>query len=609
MSILLQVQSGHKQFGARVLFENASMAVESGEHIGVIGPNGAGKSTLFKALVGKEPLDAGEITKSNSLRIGYLEQEESLRDDETAGEYISRTSGQPLWDLYSLAFGLGLTEEHLNTPITQLSGGFRMRTQLLGQLGKEPHLLLLDEPTNYLDLESLLVLEEFLQGFSGAFLLISHDREFLKRVTDHTLEIEAGSFTKFNGNIDDYFEQKAMLEEQLRARASSIENRRQEILNFVRRFGAKATKAKQAQSRLKTLGKLEKVDIKPLPIQARIRIPEPTRTGKLVVQFSEVNLGYEEKTVLKGVDFQLWRGTHLAVVGHNGAGKSTFLKGVAGSLHPQQGEIKIGPNVKIGYYSQHVAESLDLNHTVYEALAEVAHGDVTMQDIRDLAGQLLFSDDRIDQKLLKMSGGEKARVALGRVLVQKNPLLVLDEPTNHLDFHTVEAMTEALKSYEGSLIVVSHDRSFIGRIAHQVLTISNGQTSYYPGTYQEYLWSLEKGVMSEKNASDVPVEKSSMKHTEVKTEQDSGSRLSKDEKRKLKAQLREQQKRLQYLNRKIERLNQAFEHDSANISNLNGEEAQKMMQELAYRQKEIDDLEEDWLETQGQIENLENQLG
>jgi ATP-binding cassette subfamily F protein 3 len=608
MGILLQVQSGHKQFGARVLFEGASMAVESSEHIGVIGPNGAGKSTLFKILVGKESLDGGEVTKSKSLRIGYLEQEEVLVDKELAAEYITRTSGKPIWELYQLAFGLGLSETHLQTPIKELSGGFRMRCQLLAQLAKEPQLLLLDEPTNYLDLESLLVLEEFLQSFSGAFLLISHDREFLRRVTDHTLEIEAGSFTKFNGHIDDYFEQKAMLEEQLKARALAVESRRKEILDFVRRFGAKATKAKQAQSRLKTLNKLEKVEISPLPMQARIRIPAPDRTGKLVVQFSAVNLGYAEKTVLCGVDFQLWRGTHLAVVGHNGAGKSTFLKGVAGTLKPQRGEVSWGPNVRIGYYSQHVAESLDLNNTVYESLAEVAHKEIMMQDIRDLAGQLLFSDDRIDQKLLKMSGGEKARVALGRVLVQKNPLLVLDEPTNHLDFHTVEALTQALNNYEGSMIVVSHDRSFVNRVAGQVIAIDKGKAEFYPGTYQEYLWSLQKGAMAKRSEESQAAAGSAESAEPPEVSLRSDSSLSKEEKRKLRAQLREQQKRIQYLDRKIEKLQAEFQSDSAALNNKSGEEAQKMMMDLAYKQKQLDELEEDWMETQEQIESLEKTL-
>ncbi|NQZ00398.1 MAG: ATP-binding cassette domain-containing protein [Bdellovibrionales bacterium] len=608
MGILLQVQSGHKQFGARVLFEKASMAVESGEHIGVIGPNGAGKSTLFKILVGKESLDAGEVTRSNSLRIGYLEQEEVLREAELAAEYITRTSGKPIWELYQLAFGLGLSEAHLQTPIKELSGGFRMRCQLLAQLAKEPQLLLLDEPTNYLDLESLLVLEEFLQSFSGAFLLISHDREFLRRVTDHTLEIEAGSFTKFNGHIDDYFEQKAMLEEQLRAQAVAVENRRKEILDFVRRFGAKATKAKQAQSRLKTLNKLESVEVSPLPMQAKIRIPPPDRTGKLVVQFSGVNLGYDDKTVLEGVDFQMWRGTHLAVVGHNGAGKSTFLKGVAGSLNPQHGDVSWGPNVRIGYYSQHVAESLDLNNTVYESLAEVAHKEITMQDIRDLAGQLLFSDDRIDQKLLKMSGGEKARVALGRVLVQKNPLLVLDEPTNHLDFHTVEALTQALNSYEGSMMVVSHDRSFVSRVAGQVLAIDKGKAEFYPGTYQEYLWSLQKGALAERSEAQNASNQQAKAPSAPTKESAEESGLSKEEKRKLRAQLREQQKRIGYLDRKIEKLQNEFQDDSQKLGEVSGEEAQKLMMDLAYKQKQLDELEEDWLECQEQIESIENDL-
>lgn len=617
MGILLQVQSGEKAFGARNLFSSASMAVETGEHIGVIGPNGAGKTTLFKILTGQESLDDGEITRSNSLRLGYLQQEEQLDPQELAQDYIERTSGRPMWELYQLAFGLGLKEQQLATPIMQLSGGFRMRCQLLGQLAKEPNLLLLDEPTNYLDLESLLVLEEFLIQYQGAFLLISHDREFLKRVTNHTLEIENGEFTKFNGHIDDYFEQKAMIEEQLRAKAVSIENRRKEILDFARRFGAKATKARQAQSKLKTLKKLETIEIKPLPIQARIRIPEPIRTGKRVVHFENVQLGYGEKVVLQNVDFQLLRGAHLGVVGINGAGKSTFLKAVARELEPQSGDIHHGPNVTIGYYSQHVAEGLNLNQTVYEALAEVAHKDLTRQDLRDLAGQLLFSDDRIDASLQKMSGGEKARVALGRILVQRTPLLVLDEPTNHLDFHTVEAMTEALKNYPGSLIVVSHDRSFIGRIAQQILQIENGQARFYPGTYQEYVWSLQKGMLSDDGGAgdDGAQEKNGKKadrNTGVdgqETASGKGSNpKSKEKRKKLRIEIREAEKRMKYLDGKLLRLNEEFESDSAKVSTLKGEEAQKLMMDLAYRQKQIDELEEDWMETQEKLDSLNSEM-
>lgn len=605
MSILLQVQEGQKSFGARVLFENASLSVEEGEHIGVIGSNGAGKTTLFKILSGTEELDGGEITKSRSLRMGYLQQEEVLRPHESAQEYIERISGKPMWDLYQLAFGLGLKETQLAQPISELSGGFRMRCQLLGQLGQEPNLLLLDEPTNYLDLESLLVLEEFLMDYRGAFLLISHDREFLKKVTNHTLEIESGDFTKFNGHIDDYFEQKQMIEEQLRARSVAVEHKRKAILDFARRFGAKATKARQAQSKLKGLKKLEKIEFKSLPIQAKINIPAPIRTGKHVVNFTEVQLGYGEKIVLRDIDFQLLRGQHLGVVGENGAGKSTFLKSVAQQLEPQTGTVHHGPNVTVGYYSQHVAENLNLENTVYESLAEIAHKDLTRQNLRDLAGQLLFSDERIDAKLLKMSGGEKARVALGRILVQKTPLLVLDEPTNHLDFHTVEALTQALKSYEGSLIVVSHDRSFIGRVAQQILRINNGRAEFYPGTYQEYIWSLQKGMLAE-NTEDPHAETASTVQTETPKAQPSANDRAR--KKQLRLELREVQKRLKYLDGKLLRLTEEFEKDSLKVSKLNGQEAQNLMLDLAYRQKGIDEIEGDWLETQSKIENLEKEL-
>lgn len=642
MSILLQVQSGEKSFGSRSLFSKASFSVEKGEHIGVIGPNGAGKTTLFRILAGQDSLDGGTITTTQGMRLGYLQQEEVLSPTETAAEYIERVSERPMWELYQLAFGLGLSDEHLQKPIRALSGGFRMRCQLLGQLGREPHLILLDEPTNYLDLESLLALEEFLIDYPGAFLLISHDREFLKRVTDHTLEIEAGDFTKFNGHIDDYFEQKAMLDEQLRTRALSLENKRQEILEFARKYGAKATKARQVQSRLKSLNKMEKIELKPLPVKARIRIPEPIRTGKLVVSFDNVSLGYGEKTVLKNVNLQMVRGTHLGVVGVNGAGKSTLLKAVAGQLSPLSGQIQFGPTVEVGYYSQHVAENLKLDQTVYEALAEVAHKDLTMQNIRDLAGQLLFSDERIDEKLLKMSGGEKARVALGRILVQRTPLLVMDEPTNHLDFHTVEALTEALRSYEGSLIVVSHDRSFIGRVAGQILQIKDGSASVYPGTYQEYVWSLQKGVLadssdstprgtaatknsktSEKNSSQSNLNatsRSESRSPRLESEDEPGdqdyfsgetgdgpetrSPLSKEERVQNRLRMKEAQKRISYLDKKLERLNQELEELNTKAMDLRGEDAQKAMIDLAYRQKEIAELEEDWLETQSLIDQL-----
>ena len=373
-----------------------------------------------------------------------------------------------------------------------------MRCKLLYLIGQEPNLMLLDEPTNYLDLETTLVLENFLQGYKGAFLLISHDREFLRRTTDHVVEVEQGDITKYNGNIDDYFEQKTLLRTQLESRALSLQEKRDEVLAFVARFGAKASKAKQAQSRLKSLDRMESIELKALPVTAAIKLPPPTHAGKSIITMTNVNLGYGEKTILKKIDFTLINGDHLAVVGLNGAGKSTFLKALAQRLEPQAGCIELGYQVSIGYYAQHVAESLDPKKTVIEEMIAKAHPEVSRQEGLNMAGSLLFSGDDIHKKISVLSGGEKSRVALGQILLQKAPCLILDEPTNHLDFQTVEALTQALTSYEGTLVVVSHDRSFIRRVGKKIVEINHGKASIYPGSYDEYIWSLEKGILSER---------------------------------------------------------------------------------------------------------------
>ncbi|MBU6375572.1 MAG: ATP-binding cassette domain-containing protein, partial [Bdellovibrionales bacterium] len=493
MENLIQLQQGSKSYGSKVLFDQASFAINADEHVGVIGPNGAGKTTLFKALIGEESLDSGEIVRSRSLRLGYLSQYDQWGPSETIEEFISRGATLPLWELKSLGRGLGLLDDHYTRPIQSFSGGYRMRAKLLRMLGAQPNLMLLDEPTNYLDLETLLVLEKFLQGFNGAFLLISHDREFLRRTTDHIVEVESGSITKFNGNIDDYFEQKELLRQQLESRALSVEQRRKEVLDFVARFGAKATKARQAQSRLKSLDRLETIEVKALPTRARFRIPAPARAGKLVLDVRSADLGYPERQVLRGLDLRLMGGEHLAVVGLNGAGKSTLLKSLAGRLPLQSGTVEHGFEASFAFFAQHVAEELNPDHTVLRALQQKAHPAVLPQEILDLAGTLLFAGDDVQKPIRVLSGGEKSRVALGQVLLQKASCLLLDEPTNHLDFDTVESLAQALEKYEGSIVVVSHDRSFIRRVGTKILEVHQGRASTYPGSYDEYVWSVEKG--------------------------------------------------------------------------------------------------------------------
>lgn len=606
MSNLLQLQAGTKSFGTKVLFDAAQFAINEGEHVGVIGPNGAGKTTLFKILTGQETLDSGQVVKSHSLRIGYLAQHDTWTPELTVEDYLKQNTIMPLWELKSLSNNLGISEEHFAKPISLLSGGYRMRCKLLNLLGQMPNLMLLDEPTNYLDLETTLVLEEFLQDYKNAFLLISHDREFLQKTTDHILEIEQGEITKFNGNLEDYFEQKQMLREQLEAHAYSLQQKKEEILKFVARFGAKATKAKQAQSRLKTLAKMETVEVKALPISASIKIPEPTHTGKVILSVIGTDLGYGQNTVLKNIDYTLHRGDHVAIVGLNGAGKSTFLKALAQTLKPLKGQINLGLNVSIGYYAQHVAESLNHSSTVLDQMLAKAHPAITTQDALNMAGSLLFSGEDVKKKISVLSGGEKSRVALGQILLQRAPCLILDEPTNHLDFQTVEALTQALSHYNGTIVVVSHDRSFIRRIGKKIVEINNGQATVYPGTYDDYVWSLRSGALSQRDLSPQPPTTDSQQPSK---EAAVGEKFNfKEAKKTLEKQLKACDKTLKESDENLKVLTAKLSELNLKIAMGIGDARTKAIQELGETQIKIETLEASWLTASELKEELEKKI-
>ncbi len=596
---LLQLQGGAKHFGARTLFHDASFAINDGEHVGVIGPNGAGKSTLFKILIGQEGLDEGRITRVNGLRVGYLAQEDHWSRETTVEGYLTGLL-TPLWELRAFGKRMGLDEALFAKPIAGLSGGYRMRVKLLHLLGTEPDLMLLDEPTNYLDLETLLVLEDFLLGFKGAFLLISHDREFLRRTTDHILEVEAGEITKYPGNIDDYFEQKALLREQLEKRALSLAARRAEVLDFAARFGAKATKARQVQSRLRSLERMEAIEVRPVAVGTRIRLPEPEPTGKSVLSIERADLGYGARVVLGGLRFELNRGDHLGVVGVNGAGKSTLLKSLAGELAPLAGEVRRGLRAEVAYFAQHVAERLRPQETVIDEMGRFAAKGVTRQEILDLAGSLLFSGDDARKKIAVLSGGEKSRVALGQVLLRKASCLLLDEPTNHLDFHTVEALTQALRAYPGSVVVVSHDRGFMSRVATKILEIRAGRADYYPGTYDEYVWSAQKGVMA--RAAPAP-----SGGTGVAAGPTAESKFNfKERKKAWERELKQIEKDLQRIERDVDALKAEIERRGADLPAKSGAAAADEAKELGLAQARLDGLEAEWL---GKLEAREDLMG
>ena len=606
MENLVQLQNGSKAFAAKTLFDRASFSINDGEHVGVIGPNGAGKTTLFRILTGDESLDQGQLIRSRQLRLGYLSQHDDWDLEETVESFVSRGTTLPIWELKSLGTSLGLSEQDFARPIGSFSGGYRMRAKLLHLIGQEPNLMLLDEPTNYLDLETLMVLEKFLQGYGGAFLLISHDREFLRRTTDHILEVESGEITKFNGSIDDYFEQKELLRAQLESRALSLEEKRKQILDFVARFGAKATKASQAQSRLKALDRMESIEIKALPVTARIRIPAPARTGKIVLNLKSVSLGYGEKTVLQNVHLQLASGDHLAVVGLNGAGKSTLLKGLARRLEPLSGTIETGYEVTLAFFNQHVAEELEPGDTVLKALRRKAHPAVLPQEILDLAGALLFAGDDVQKQVRVLSGGERSRVALGQVLLQKASCLILDEPTNHLDFQTVEALTQSLQSYSGSIIVVSHDRGFIRRIGTKILEIHDGKAGTYPGSYDEYVWSLEKGAFATLRSAHEPQGRAnaSGKADGQPTKSRPPGFNYKETKKALDRRLRQLDTLIGDLDKKMAAAHQQLTELNHLIS---GGETGKI-QEMGKIQKEIDECESKWIEASEEREKLVREI-
>ena len=490
---LLQLQNGNKSFGLKTLFADARVSINEGEHIGVIGPNGAGKTTLFKILVGLDSLDQGEIIRSTKLRIGYLEQEAHEPINKSAEDYLEVTATKPLWELKALGKSLGLSDFHFAQTFHQLSGGYRMRMKLLALIGREPNLMLLDEPTNFLDLESVMALENFLQSYDGAFLLISHDREFLRRTTEHTLEVEQGEITKFPGNIDDYFEQKAMLREVLEAQVAHQEAKRKRIEDFVARFGAKATKAKQVQSRIKELEKIERIEIPPEEKTIHFSFPQPKPSGRVVAEFRDVSKSYGDKLVLSQVNFAIERHDRVALVGVNGAGKSTLIKLLAGAEALTGGSYTLGHNAMPDYFAQDQYKELDPSARMLDDLMAVANGK-TVTELRSLLGCFLFSEDDVYKPIGVLSGGERNRYALARLLLNPSNFLLLDEPTNHLDMRAKDVLLHALEEFTGTVVFVSHDRYFIDKLATRVFEIEGGRVQVYPGNYEDYLYRKAGGA-------------------------------------------------------------------------------------------------------------------
>ncbi|NNC18074.1 ABC-F family ATP-binding cassette domain-containing protein [Corallococcus exiguus] len=523
-------------YGKKVLFDEDNFTLGPRDRVGLVGANGTGKSSLMKIIAGASLPDGGTVQYSRRARAGYLPQEIAglpegtvveavmstvpgrdslevrLKDTEAAlagssDEEEQLELAQTLADLHAelddfenrygrhhaerILKGLGFKDADLSKPTQALSGGWRMRAALAGLLLQDPDLLLLDEPTNHLDVPTLAWFDGFLRRSNKAMVLISHDRDFLNRQINRVVSLEMEGVREYAGNYEDYKRQRAEEMVLLQARAEKVEQRRAELQGFIDRFGAKATKAKQAQSRAKMLAKLEKVQVLEERQTMKFRFPEVERSGRDVVLMEDITKRYGALTVYDGLNARLERGQRIAVVGANGAGKTTLLKMVAGELAPDSGKVTVGHNVVVGYYAQHHADKLDRRNTIIEEVRPLAE-DKPESYVRGVLGAFLFSGDDVDKPIGVLSGGERARVALAKLLLVPSNFLLMDEPTNHLDLDSSEMLIEALKLYGGTLLFVSHNRSFINNLCTHVWEVADGKLTSHAGNLDEYLYHQEQ---------------------------------------------------------------------------------------------------------------------
>jgi ATP-binding cassette subfamily F protein 3 len=525
---VISLDAVSKGYAGQELLRGMSWRIGRGERIGLVGPNGAGKTTLCRILAGVEEPDAGRVHRDSGVTVGYLPQEVTGGEDRTVlAEALSgfdevwrleaqleslaaRMAGPDapagLTDTYGeiqhrfealggyrleaeakiILDGLGFGADAIHHPLAEFSGGWRMRAALARLLLLRPDLLLLDEPTNHLDLESLAWLENFLAAYEGTVVIVSHDRYFLNRMVTAIADLTAGGVTLYHGDYDHFLVEREARQALLEAQARNQAKRVAEIERFIERFRYKASKARQVQSRVKMLDRMERVETEAAARRIHFSFPQPPRTGRLVARLTGVHKAYGDNVVYAGMDFQVERGDRVALVGVNGAGKSTLLKILAGALDFDAGERLLGSHVEVQYYAQHQLDALDPSRTVLEEL-EHAAPEAQISRLRTILGSFLFSGDAVEKKVGVLSGGEKARLALAKMLARPAALLCMDEPTNHLDLASKEVLEEALGGFTGTIVFISHDRYFINRIATQVVEVAHGHLTTHLGTYDDYL--------------------------------------------------------------------------------------------------------------------------
>jgi len=629
---MIQLQALGLQLGSKILLEKADLTVYPGQKWGIIGANGSGKSSLFKLLLGELQPDSGSLSIPRDWILAHMAQEvghqerraldyvidgdEGLRElealiaQETDGEELARLYGRlEAIDGYTadaraqkLLRGLGFSATDAMRNVTEFSGGWRIRLNLARALMCRSDLLLLDEPTNHLDLDATVWLEQWLKQYSGTLLIVSHDRDFLDNVVGNIVNFENTRLISYSGNYSAYERQKAERLANQAAAFAKQQERIAEIEDFVRRFRAKASKAKQAQSRLKELERMEKIAPAHIDSPFNFRFPEPDRVPQQLLNFAEANIGYGQKTVLQQVNINIFGQSRIGLLGHNGAGKSTFIKALTGSLPLVSGERVESPHLKIGYFAQHQLEALDLDASCALHLQRLRPS-ASEQEIRNFLGSFDFRGDRAFECIRHFSGGEKARLALAILAWQKPNLLVLDEPTNHLDLEVRHALTVALQAFAGAIVVVSHDRHLLRNTVDEFWLIDSGKVQPFAGDLQDYqVWmSGAKTTAKEVEAKPTTEDKSVDKKAQRQSAAASREKLKPFTQaiKQLEQKIDAAQKRLSQVE---EKLAQPELYESA------GGELQKLLKEQGTIRQELSELEEAWLEKTEELEQLQQSL-
>ncbi len=640
------------QYGGRALFDDLSLVIGPHDRIGLVGSNGAGKSTLLKIIAGINTADEGTIGRAHFVTVGYLPQdgmaahgktlykevETAFEDimevqqeldeaqerlsslDHTTDEYAETLEiygelQHKLEDLDAyrmqskierILMGLGFSVNDFERQTDEFSGGWQMRIALAKLLLKEPSVLLLDEPTNHLDIESLQWFEEYLRSYNGSIILVSHDRTFLDTLTTKTIALSLGKMETYSGNYSFYEKEKAIRKE---LTMNAYKNQQQQLKQtqvFIERFRYKATKARQVQSRIKQLEKVDMIEIEDEEEEIHFEFPPPQQSGRVVIELKNISKSYDSKKVFEHLDYDIERGDKIAVVGVNGAGKSTLVRILAGNEPMNGGERVLGYNVILSYFGQHQAEELDLSKETLEILDDVAVGEVRKK-LRTILGSFLFHGDDVFKKVSVLSGGEKSRLALAKMLLQPSNFLIMDEPTNHLDMRSKKVLQEALTKFDGTFVIVSHDRSFLDPIVNKVLEVRHGGVKTYPGNVSEYLDKKRAEQQASTRQTQTPNPKPQI-NTPAIPDKDR-KRLEAEQRQQLSKKLKPLRQKLEKIEKEIAQKEERKSEIEALMSNpdfyKNGDEAKAITHEYKEIQSSITDAYYKWNEATEELTRME----